>query len=92
MPSTGCAPRRPPAELRPLIDSLPPGRQVLLVSPVTRRSGWRSKWTGLVKERAREWERAMAADPALAELKRLKRPRSRSRLSTVKAVLYVKRH
>jgi hypothetical protein len=82
----------PEGNLRPLIESLPPGRQVLLVSPVTRRSGWRSKWTGLVKERAREWERAMAADPTLAELKRLKRPRTRSRLSTVKAVLYVKRH
>ena len=82
----------PARDLRPLIQSLPPGQQVLLVSPVTRRSGWRSKWTGLVKERAHEWEDAIAADPQLAELKRLKRPRTRSRLSTVKAVLYVKRH
>jgi mannosyltransferase len=83
---------RPSSDLLPLVRDLPPGTQVLLVSPVTRRSGWRSTWTSLVKRRSRQWEHALAADPRVAELKRLKRPRSRSRLSTVKAVLYVRRH
>jgi hypothetical protein len=80
-----------PTQLSPLIRALRPGERLLLVSPVTRKSGWKTRWTKLVKRRARQWEHVLAGDHRLYPIKKV-RFHKRSRFSTLKAVLYVRRH
>jgi mannosyltransferase len=49
--------------LEPLLDSLPRGRRVLLVHPVTTRvDDWDAPWTQLVRRRSAQWGGAVASD------------------------------
>ena len=80
---------RRPLQLEPLIASLRPGQRVLLVSPVTRRNGWRSKWTRLVRHRSRQWQRSLASDGG-CEAQALP-ARASLAFSTVQGFLYVRR-
>jgi mannosyltransferase len=55
--------------LEPLLDTLPPGRALLLVRPVTRDiPSWNAPWTSLVRRRSSLWARALAQDPRFARL------------------------
>jgi hypothetical protein len=78
------------ADLLPMLDRLAPGRRLLVVSPVLRYSTWRAPWTRLVKRKSKQWNRAIAAYPGLRRIRGL-RPHDASRLSTVRATLFVKR-
>jgi mannosyltransferase len=82
----------PPSQgrLGPLLARLKPGRRLLVVTPVTNAAGWRAPWTRLVRTRSRQWSRAIAHDATFRPVAAL-HPSSRSRLSTVRAKLYVKR-
>jgi mannosyltransferase len=54
----------PQRNLEPLLDRLPQGAHVLLVSPVTSRADdWDAPWTQLVRRRSAQWGAAVAADP-----------------------------
>jgi 4-amino-4-deoxy-L-arabinose transferase-like glycosyltransferase len=49
--------------LEPLLDSLPRGRRVFLVHPVTTRvDDWDAPWTQLVRRRSAQWGDAVASD------------------------------
>jgi mannosyltransferase len=53
----------PQRNLEPLLDRLPRGAHVLLVSPVTSRADdWDAPWTQLVRRRSAQWAAAVAAD------------------------------
>lgn len=52
-----------PVNLKPLLDSLPPGRRLVLVQPIIYGlERWSSPWTGLVRVRSEEWSRSIAND------------------------------
>jgi hypothetical protein len=74
--------------LGPLLDHVEPGRRILLVMPVRRRSGWEGSWTRVVRVRTREWRAALAADPRVRLIGRAPPsafPRARS---AVRAVVF----
>jgi mannosyltransferase len=73
-----------------LVGGMNPGERLLLVSPVTRNSGWDTRWTRLVKIRSKQWERALARDGRLDLLAHY-RPAHRSDISTAQAFLYARR-
>jgi hypothetical protein len=53
----------PERDLQPLIDSLEPGRRVVLVEPITwTLNRWRAPWTALVRLRSKEWSQALSND------------------------------
>ncbi len=58
----------PPAVLSPLVSTMKPGQQVILVLPIIRRATWNAPWTRLVRRRSAEWERAANRDPQLDRL------------------------
>nr|MDP8942621.1 hypothetical protein [Actinomycetota bacterium] len=76
--------------LRPLLDSLPRGKALLLVRPVTTRgSSWTAPWTSLVRRRSSSWARGVARDPRFVRL--AKAPRAIAAETTgVRASLYLK--
>ena len=50
-------------DLEPLIDALPQGKRVLLVSPmIINEARWQAPWTSLVRERTLRWRSALAGD------------------------------
>jgi mannosyltransferase len=82
--------RAPGEVLAPMLDRVPPGGRVLLVTPVTRRGGWRAPWTSLVRRRSERWRATLAADDRFVRRLRVV-PNDRSKRSTVRAELYVRR-
>jgi mannosyltransferase len=53
-----------PDDLKPLLDSLPPGRRVILVAPVIQdMARWSAPWTELVRVRSAEWRQYLSNDP-----------------------------
>jgi mannosyltransferase len=78
-------------ELTPLIDGLPRGRRVLLVTPITHHKGWRAPWTRLVRRRSRQWRQAIDANTRLRRVAMLDLDGKRSSLITVRATLFQRR-
>jgi hypothetical protein len=57
---------RAPADLGPLVDRLPPGNRLVLVSPIFRNLGrWRAPWTKAVRLGSLEWLQYLSNDPRL---------------------------
>jgi len=55
--------------LEPLLGRLPAGARIVLVQPIINHPGqWRGPWTRLVRRRAVQWSRALAADPRFRRL------------------------
>jgi hypothetical protein len=53
----------PEKDLTPLIDSLEPGRRVVLIEPITwTLNRWQAPWTSLVRIRSKEWSQALSND------------------------------
>ena len=76
--------------LEPLLASLPRGKALLLVRPVTaKNSSWNAPWTSLVRRRSASWARAVDRDPRFVRLARA--PRALVGETTgVQASLYLK--
>jgi mannosyltransferase len=56
----------PEKNLQPLIDSLEPGRRVVLIEPITwTLNRWKAPWTSLVRIRSKEWSQALSNDLTL---------------------------
>jgi mannosyltransferase len=82
----------PAKNLDPLLDSLRPGGQVLIVYPVTTRAAdWDAPWTQLVRRRSAQWGAALAANKRF-QLERAVPPfyRHATRIG-VRGVLYEKK-
>ena len=75
-------------ELIPRLRSLPPGRRVLLITPVPRRSPSHAPWARAVRARTREWRAAIRGDPRLHALGGTSRPDPARFRSTVRADLF----
>jgi len=57
---------QPRATLEPLLASVPPGREFVVVAPVFRDyRAWKAKWTRLVWKRSLEWRALLQRDPRL---------------------------
>jgi mannosyltransferase len=69
------------ATLMPLVDRLPPGTRILLVTPVTPAHPSQAPWLRAVRIRTRDWRAALQADPHLqpiGEAPRAALPRPRN--------------
>jgi hypothetical protein len=73
--------------LLPIVDRLPAGRRILLVTPVGSRS--KAAWSRAVRVRTREWRAALRADPRLRLLGTPHRATLAGRRSPVRAELFV---
>jgi hypothetical protein len=73
--------------LLPIVDRLPAGRRILLVTPVASRS--QAAWSRAVRVRTREWRAALRADPRLRPLGTPHRATLAGRRSPVRAELFV---
>lgn len=55
---------RPSKTLKPALDTLQPGKDILLVRPVTENStSWKAAWTSLVRRRSAQYARMLRRDP-----------------------------
>jgi mannosyltransferase len=52
----------PRRTMEPMIRSLRPGQELVLVQPILRTARWGAPWTSLVRRRSVQWERALDAD------------------------------
>jgi mannosyltransferase len=75
--------------LLPIVDGLPPGRRILLVTPVGDHG--RAPWNRTVRVRTREWRRALREDTRLRAIGAPHRATLAGRRSAVRAELYVVR-
>jgi hypothetical protein len=75
--------------LLPIVDNLPKGRRILLVTPVD--DSGSAAWERAVRVRTREWRKALKADKRLAPLGAPHRAQLSGRRSPVRAQLYVVR-
>ena len=81
----------PAKDLRPLLDSLPRSRRVLLVHPVTSdRNDWDAPWTQLVRRRSAQWGQAMELDRRFTREAAVPAFYRRARRIGVRGVLYRK--
>jgi hypothetical protein len=56
----------PQRDLAPIVDSLPAGRRIVLVEPITwLRKAWQAPWTKLVRIRSQEWRQWLSNDRRL---------------------------
>jgi mannosyltransferase len=83
---------RPSKVMGPTLDNLAPGKNLLLVRPVTKNElNWSAPWTSLVSRRSGQWAEALRHDPRFA--RRAVAPEgSSSAMSGVRATLYTKIH
>ena len=79
--------RSSPRAVLALADALPRGARVALVRPVTSHSGWRARWTHLVKVRAAALGKALQADRRLRLIVTITPGRKGSE-STLRALVY----
>ncbi len=50
--------------IAPMLDTLRPGKDILLVRPVTENNAsWKAPWTSLVRRRSAQWARLLREDP-----------------------------
>jgi hypothetical protein len=75
-------------ELIPRLRSLAPGRRVVLVTPVPRRSPSQAPWSRAVRARTREWRLALRGDPRLRALGGTSRPDPARFRSAIRADLF----
>ena len=83
---------RPHRTMEPTLDTLEPGKDVLLVRPVTENNeNWKAPWTSLVRKRSAQWSRRLRHDPRF--VRRAVAPdRPSAATSGVRATLYTKVH
>jgi mannosyltransferase len=82
----------PQANLKPLLDGLPPGGRVLFVYPVTARADdWDAPWTQLVRRRGAQWGAALAADDRFEKVGAVPPNYRRATRIGVRGVLYEKK-
>jgi hypothetical protein len=58
----------PPGTLGQLVNTLAPGRRVVLVLPIIRTARWTAPWTRLVRKRSAEWQIAAERDRLLRRI------------------------
>jgi hypothetical protein len=75
--------------LLPIVDRLPHGRRILLVTPVGQRG--KAAWNRTVRVRTREWRAALRHDPRLQRLGIAHRAGLAGRRGAIRAELYVVR-
>ena len=81
----------PEKNLKPLLDSLPRSRRVLLVHPVTSDiRSWDAPWTRLVRRRSAQWGQAMELDRRFTREAAVPAFYRRARRIGVRGVLYRK--
>ena len=81
----------PEKNLKPLLDSLPRSRRVLLVHPVTTSlDDWDAPWTALVRRRSAQWGQAMEMDRRFSRDEAVPPFYRRARRIGVRGVLYTK--
>jgi mannosyltransferase len=73
--------------LLPIVDELPAGRRILLVTPVE--PGGDAPWDRAVRARTREWRSALRHDERLRPIGTSHRPQLSGRRSPVRAQLYL---
>jgi len=78
----------PPGTLGRLVNTLEPGRRLVLVLPIIRTASWRAPWTRLVRRRSAEWELAAQRDVYLRRLLVAPRFGNRRLPRGVRAVVY----
>jgi hypothetical protein len=79
------------AALMPVVDHLPPGTRVLLVTPVTPAQPSQAPWLRAVRIRTREWRAALQADPHLHPIGEAPRTALPRRRNAVRAELFAVR-
>lgn len=78
--------------IKPTLDSLDAGKDILLVRPITeRRSQWKSPWTALVRRRSAQWARLLREDPRFVR-RAVSPDGAYAATSGVRATLYTKVH
>ena len=79
-----------PGNVLALAARLPRGGHVALVRPVTSHSGWRARWTSLVKRRVAALATALGRDPDLRRVAAVP-PGRRGTEATFRGVIYARR-
>jgi hypothetical protein len=83
---------RPGEDLKPLVDTLPAGRRLVLVEPIIYSlDRWSAPWTALVRMRSAQWRDYALADPALAAVATVPASSEPQRPNPVRATVFVKR-
>jgi hypothetical protein len=81
----------PEKNLKPLLDTLRPSQQVLLVYPVTTNiDDWDAPWTQLVRRRASQWGSYMTANKCFTREEAVPPFYRRARRIGVRGVIYMK--
>lgn len=75
-------------DLEPWIGGAPPGRRILLVTPVIERSPGQAPWDRVVRFRSRQWSAALRGDPRLRRIALLPRSTFPRRPSAIRAELF----
>jgi hypothetical protein len=78
-------------DLEPWIGRAPPGRRILLVTPVITRPPEQAPWDRAVRYRSRQWARSLRTDPRLRPLAALPRSTFPRRPSAIRAELFAVR-
>lgn len=77
--------------LEPMLDRVPVGGHVLIVSPMTTRvDDWDAPWTELVRRRSAQWTEAVATDPRFEKVEAVPQTYRRATRIGVRGVLYEK--
>ncbi|HEV2753930.1 MAG TPA: glycosyltransferase family 39 protein, partial [Solirubrobacteraceae bacterium] len=82
---------RPTPTADPLVESLAPGRALILVQPIIRTQSWDAPWTSVVRRRVAQWEKLLDEDPRLRRSEALPEFGFDPLPRGVRAVIYRKR-
>jgi len=82
---------RPTPTADPLIESLAPGRALILMQPIIRTQSWDAPWTSVVRRRVAQWEEVLDEDPRLRRSEALPEYGFDPLPRGVRAVIYRKR-
>ncbi|HEV2770547.1 MAG TPA: glycosyltransferase family 39 protein, partial [Solirubrobacteraceae bacterium] len=82
---------RPTPTADPLVESLAPGRALILVQPIVRTQSWDAPWTSVVRRRVAQWEEILDEDPRLRRSEALPEFGFDPLPRGVRAVIYRKR-
>ncbi|MBA2504473.1 MAG: hypothetical protein H0V29_00850, partial [Thermoleophilaceae bacterium] len=75
-------------KLEPVLDSLPRGKNLILVRPIIGSNGWNAPWTEMVRRRSAQWGRAVRDDRRFVRIDRL--PRNEVARRGIRALVYRK--
>ncbi len=81
---------RPTRVLDSYVSSLRPGQTLILTLPIIRTGSWNAPWTGLVRKRSAQWQRAADRHPELVRIAAEPRFRNKRLPRGVRTVLYRK--